>query len=170
MAFLTARLAEDEQVARRAVAQHERAVAACKAGRPADMEDLPGETAADWSGGSDEDGRGRWRQAVWAGEGFVTLCEMADEYDGATPEHMARHDPARVLAEVGAKRRIVKRHRPWREDEDDVTVSGGRLQAGQCYECEGQWVPCPTLRLLALPYAAHPGYLAEWAPTEEVPS
>lgn len=49
-------------------------------------------------------------------------------------EHIVRHDPARVLAEVEAKRRIV-------------------------FE-----VAMPVLALLALPYADHPDYREEWRP------
>jgi hypothetical protein len=38
---------------------------------------------------------------------------------------------------------------------------------GTCATCDdwyggGQDWPCPTLRLLALPYADHPGYEPEW--------
>jgi len=62
------------------------------------------------------------------------------------------------LAEVDAKRRIIDLH-------DDV--SGG---CRTCMDAElsndgpdaAAW-PCPTLRLLALPYADHPGYREEWA-------
>lgn len=59
-------------------------------------------------------------------------------------EHVRRHDPARVLAECEAKRRIVARH-----DRDDSTSFGQ---------------PCQTLRLLALPYADHSDYRPEWHP------
>lgn len=67
-------------------------------------------------------------------------------------EHIARHDPARVLAEVAAKRRIVAHIAI-------VTLSP---------------VPIPTvppelvedynrlLRLLAQPYAGRPGWREEW--------
>jgi hypothetical protein len=70
-------------------------------------------------------------------------------------EHWARHDPARVLAEVDAKRRIIAEH-PWRREPD---WPSGR----QCRQCATEW-PCNTLRLLALPYASDPGYKPEWAP------
>lgn len=49
--------------------------------------------------------------------------------------HIARHDPARVLAECEAKRRIVDESR-------------SRL----------------AMRLVALPYADHPDYREEWKP------
>ena len=66
--------------------------------------------------------------------------------------------PARVLAEVEAKRRIVEEHSDTKED---------------VHECQGYiddrrsvaiWEHCPTLRLLALPYADHPDYDEEWKP------
>lgn len=55
--------------------------------------------------------------------------------------HIARHDPARVLAECEATRRIVE----W------ATTEGHE-----------QWGVGPVLNLLALPYADHPDYRAEW--------
>lgn len=60
-------------------------------------------------------------------------------------EHIAAHDPARVLREVEAKRRIVDRYAWLREHGD----TGGTA-----------WV----LPLLALPYADRPGYREEWRP------
>jgi hypothetical protein len=89
----------------------------------------------------------------------------------ADAEHIARHNPVRALAEVAAKRQIVSRH----------TRKEGERQS-ICAECGGRewkpgvghtgldpypWVmpwPCPTLRLLALPYADREGYRKEWKP------
>jgi hypothetical protein len=79
----------------------------------------------------------------------------------ADREHIARHDPARVLAEVDAKRRILDEHKTY-----DVHSGFG---CGICafngwdkvIEPEG-W--CTTVRLLALPYADRLGYRSEWAP------
>ena len=66
--------------------------------------------------------------------------------------HIAAHDPARVLREIDAKRRIIAEH--W-------------LNGWVCDTCDDGEVPpppfpCPTLRLLALPYADRPGYREEW--------
>ncbi len=165
--FLLARLAEDEQVAKAAIRQHEAAVEAFKAGRPADMEDLPEETSACWSGGSDESQDGHWRQAVWAGDGIATVCEMLDEYDSASPAHIARHDPARVLAEVEAKRGLVELHAT------KLTARGtyeGR-DYRSCLTCDPTPPmdapnpgPCATLKLLALPFADHPECHPSWLP------
>ncbi|OKI16615.1 DUF6221 family protein [Streptomyces sp. CB03911] len=70
----------------------------------------------------------------------------------------------RALAEVDAKRCIIDEH----HDVNDgscgtcVTPSWGYPTHGSA--SPAAW-PCTTLRLLALPYAAHPNYRPEWAPT-----
>ncbi|MFH9610440.1 DUF6221 family protein [Streptomyces sp. NPDC017448] len=92
----------------------------------------------------------------WAGAGG------ADALDGAAVAHAARHDPARVLAEVEAKQRIIECHEPW-------TAANGDIICGRCGREHvdgrpGGHFPCQTLRLLALPYAAHPDYQDAWRP------
>jgi hypothetical protein len=81
--------------------------------------------------------------------------------------HIARHDPARVLAEVAAKRRIVDEHWEPTSPFDDWPTSTPGRHCPTCWD-QGerlhQRFPCPTLRLLALPYAGHPDYLEEWKP------
>ncbi|MGH3239199.1 MAG: DUF6221 family protein [Spirillospora sp.] len=65
--------------------------------------------------------------------------------------HMARHSPARVVAEVHVKRRLLELH---------SRMNG----TGVCQAC-GEHVReggCTTLRLLATPYADHPAYRATW--------
>ncbi|MFI9200191.1 DUF6221 family protein [Streptomyces sp. NPDC053048] len=61
----------------------------------------------------------------------------------ADAAHIAQHDPARVLAEVEAKRRLI-------ED-----TWGGP-------DHEDMWLH--HMRLLALPYVDHPDYREEWRP------
>lgn len=77
--------------------------------------------------------------------------------DPVDVEFVTTFDPARVLREVEAKRRIINEH-PCGEDGycyDDETHSRG---------CKWLW-PCPTLRLLALPYTDHDVYRREeWMP------
>ena len=68
---------------------------------------------------------------------------------GPWGEHFARHDPARVLAECEAKRRIVADCRHIQE-----ATSWGLL------ERHAEW----TVRVLALPHADHPDYRDEWRP------
>ncbi|GGK32137.1 hypothetical protein GCM10011583_74870 [Streptomyces camponoticapitis] len=77
-----------------------------------------------------DDGCGEWS----ARGDMVDFCQT--DLSGLPPTialHVALHDPARVLREIEAKRRILARHArdPW---------------------------PCHDLRDLALPYADHPDF------------
>ena len=66
-------------------------------------------------------------------------------------EHIARQDPARVLADVDAKRRILDEHEPGSDPCD-------------AHDASLRTIECDTIRLLALPYADHPDYREEWRP------
>jgi hypothetical protein len=91
-----------------------------------------------------------------------------DRSGGVNAEHIARHDPARVLREVEAKRRVLDRHHAGVRYEHDRHVR-------QCIGCgtEGEFDDpvtedindCPELRDMASIYADHPDYRPEWAPT-----
>ncbi|MER7541879.1 DUF6221 family protein [Spirillospora sp. NPDC127506] len=83
--------------------------------------------------------------------GFVAKAE-----NDAYAEHIARHHPARTLAEVAARRQIV----------DDYEKTAWILEQGhRTPELEAaQAVRESVLRLLALPYATHPAYREEWRP------
>jgi hypothetical protein len=63
--------------------------------------------------------------------------------------HIARHDPARTLAEVAARRTII----------DRTERSGNIKLAWVEYE-----VLAGVIRDLALPYVDQPGYREEWGP------
>lgn len=76
----------------------------------------------------------------------------------ATGRHIARQDPARVLVQVGATRRIIDLHE--REHLCSVFESAHINRRDWIFEDDEDG--CSTLRLLALPYAAHPDYRAEW--------
>jgi hypothetical protein len=81
---------------------------------------------------------------------FVVPSAMGDVYPSvADAEHIARHDPARVLREVEAKRALLEETiRPY--------LNNG-LTTGNI-----AWL---ALRLLAMPYADRPGYRREeWRP------
>jgi hypothetical protein len=68
--------------------------------------------------------------------------------------HVVRHDPARVLREVEAKRRIVEAYNEANEGKyAGLTYEQGRLDSLEL-----------ALRLLALPYADHPSYDESWRP------
>ncbi len=72
----------------------------------------------------------------------------------ATLRHSRRWDPARVLAECEAKRRIVRDYEIARDAEyGDIAAA---IADERTY---GRF-----LRLFAIPYADHPDYREEWRP------
>lgn len=81
-------------------------------------------------------------------------------------EHIAAHDPAFVLADIAAKRRIVAEHH--------LVPAAAPQPAEPAHGCEtchshseysvGAFGPCTTLKLLALPFAQHPDYQETWRP------
>ncbi len=121
----------------------------------------------------DEDGRiaraatpGPWTQSGIGEYGWGVSfsrpgagVEAEDSEQGrADAEHIAAHDPARVLREIDAKREIMGHH---------VPVGDGTVCLSYCHTRtpgEAQTWPCLTLRLLALPYLDRPGYRDEWKP------
>lgn len=124
IAFLRARLDEDEQVARMAV---ESLRCGCH----------PGAFAGAWAKQGDD-------RVIVDGDVGHSVADASGwgGLEGEVALHVARWDPARVLAEVEAKRRIL-----------DEAI---RLAS---YDGEFQF-----LEMLALPYADHPDYREEWRP------
>ncbi|WP_326779743.1 DUF6221 family protein [Streptomyces longwoodensis] len=152
--FLRARLAEDEQVARDA-ASKAAATLASAAAKEGVWEPPYTDVGLTWA--SDYD-----RVFVTCGRpGQPGLAMLADCGSGAfrlTP-HIARHDPARVLAEVRAKRMAVDAHSAC------GTGIGRCDDAGNGWEDDdGQAGGCADLAVLALPFADHPDYREEWKP------
>lgn len=107
-----------------------------------------------------------WEEAE--GTGAMILSEHAETvvYDEGRPSseeaaHMARWDPARVLAVCEAKRRIL-----------DLAAEADDIQGDLEMELPGSWTtrrrrPSIGDRIrmaLALPYADHPDYRDEWRP------
>ncbi|CBG71888.1 hypothetical protein SCAB_48371 [Streptomyces scabiei 87.22] len=73
--------------------------------------------------------------------------EVEDSDQGrADADFIAAHDPARVLCEIDAKRRIIAAYENYDREAPELDV------------------PESVLRLLALPYADRPGYREEWRP------
>lgn len=91
-------------------------------------------------------------------------------------EHIALHNPASVLADIAAKKKMLDCH------QRVLLRKGGgadyHITAWACMTCGGsdaaysdntpvlrvaRW-PCPTLRLLAEAYDWHPDYREEWRP------
>jgi hypothetical protein len=133
--FLRARLDEDEQTARAAAE----------------------ELGADWYY---DDGFVLARR-----EGDQVVTGSQDFLERERGEHIARHDPARVLADVEAKRQIIEQHKPATvsylpsRERGCVTCS-----TAQTWDAQANEANCQTLCLLALPYADHPDYRDEWRP------
>ncbi|MFI5755633.1 DUF6221 family protein [Streptomyces sp. NPDC051569] len=109
---------------------------------------------------------------ITVAEGFA----LSNRQLRATAAHIARHDPARVLREVDAKRRIVDLHGivyreiGWLENGDEE-----RSETPVCGLCAPKHShyqrrddvpkgPCLTVRLHAAAYADHPDYRKEWRP------
>ncbi|MFB7278074.1 DUF6221 family protein [Streptomyces hydrogenans] len=77
------------------------------------------------------------RDGVEAGESNISLLDLVD---------------------IDAKRRIIELHGPAEYEYADADV---------CSTCDRGGplpYPCPTLRLLALPFARHPDYAEAWRP------
>jgi len=78
--------------------------------------------------------------------------------DGAAvARHVALHDPARVLREVAAKRRVMERHR--------ADTSPYELYCGGCSDSGPRLDECPELRDLAAVYSDHPEFNQDWSAT-----
>jgi hypothetical protein len=79
-------------------------------------------------------------------------------------EHVARHDPARVLAECAAKRRLVLACRDSRPDLRFLGARPNGLADFPLTPTDQHQLAALTLALLALPYAGHHDYRPEWRP------
>ncbi|WP_326677685.1 DUF6221 family protein [Streptomyces sp. NBC_01237] len=153
--FLRARLDEDEQAARAATWDEW--------------------DSAHWTAHHRAQYDGRWVIVDHAEEGVTELTPHAAD-DAGVAQHIARHDPARVLREVEAKRRRLTRHVPERRRLTLLDVNGSATSFGfyVCTSCtpnrtieHGQEVvewPCPDVLDDALPYADHPDYRPDWRP------
>lgn len=141
IAFLTARLDEDEAVAREAASA------------------LPGDEGYGWRAVH------RYLETHPAsGESFIvdTSSELvarpasARSYDRAVADHIARHDPARVLREVAAKRAIVEAYRQSRDILMDNRQTWDLVRAA----VGAQRV---IVTQLAAVWSDHADYRREWA-------
>jgi hypothetical protein len=124
--FLRARLDEDERWA----------LGAKSSTRCLDNSDGYTEWSADEDGG----------EGVRAGH-IVVAVDPNGFMHGDCAGHIARHDPARVLAEVDTKRRII-------------AECGHMIRRDEPERSRAEWI----LRVLALPFHGHSQYRPEWAP------
>ena len=140
--FLRARLGEDEAVARAASYPHPKWI-----------------VRKPWNDPRDPNRPQVSTEMVYRPDGSGTSTGIAltppdQVYDGhKIVPHIARHDPARVLADVDAKRRIIA-------DREHIDASAGDTEWHSGYS-DGNY---DALRALALPYASHPDYRQEWKP------
>lgn len=154
--FLLARIAEDEEAAHIASEVWNAGMCDWVTGPP-----------AEWVASNGYDSGRVERTNAPAGDSGVVVYDEGSPSEGEAA-HIARHDPARVLLECEAKRRIVARHRPSGEYEPDACVvcqwdsDCEAPKQGHHYGA-GEW-PCPDMRDLASIYADHPDYQEAWKP------
>ena len=132
MAFIAARLDEDEAAARRV--------------------------------------EGTWREeAESIGVILVDGEPLIEGHITGLTAHIVRHEPARVLREVEAKRAILALHNRTHECPIGSTVQSAvkgpwLYIASEHVEVAGTEWPCTTLRQFADIWSDHPDYRAEWKP------
>jgi hypothetical protein len=102
-------------------------------------------------------GDGRWTQGGHDEPGRIEDDRGVVTYDEGSPSeeqaaHIALNDPALVLREIEAKRRVLARH--------VLSPPSGdpELPWDNIADCQydGEPWPCPDILDLALPYADHP--------------
>ena len=145
IAFLAARLDEDEAAAEAAAE----------------------DDGADWFANAKEGWDADERSVMYTGPstlrpGGTWDYPVCRSLSVGAAEHIARHDPARVLREVEAGRTILAEH--FAEDRGE-SLPGA--DCGVCYYIgtpgsPAGW-PCRTLRALAAVWSDHPDYDQEWA-------
>jgi len=74
--------------------------------------------------------------------------------------HIVRWDPARALAEIAAKRRILERHANYDFPYNPDDGPGDYAWTPSCDECHEPW-PCLDVRDVAAPYADRKGWKDE---------
>ena len=110
------------------------------------------------------------KRVAMAAAGVEGLLEWDSDVVGEGPtgpgwaEHVARHDPARVLAECSAKRRVVLACRDARPETAFVGTHPRGLDDFPAPVHGQHQLAALTLALLALPYADHRHYRPEWRP------
>ncbi|MFJ8842952.1 DUF6221 family protein [Streptomyces cyaneofuscatus] len=131
--FLRDRLSDDEQTARAAMWDEQSDV---------------------WTARPPQASYERYTIVDYCDDGVVAVTPENAFDDGVGP-HIARHDPARVLREVDAKRQLVDKYA--QVADNDIA---------EPYEYAYGWANGLGLavRLLALAYADHPAYRPDWRP------
>lgn len=149
--FLLARVAEDEAVTQAAFWDDRDMLGYGRGPRADDGR---------WSTGSHESDEERI-------DGIGITIYDEGGHNAAQAAHIARYDPARVLADCEAKRVIVAEHVIESGLSDYSRECGLGFSHGclVCHEWDGIICGrgyCETLRALAAPYADHADYREEW--------
>lgn len=112
------------------------------------------------------DGAHGWTVGIVPHDPAVGIAHLPSRAEAAADaEHIVEHDPARVLREIDAKRRMVDEVLAYEakiDGEWGCCHGADEIAAGQCPEIQPTSIT--ALRLLALPYADRPSYREEWAP------
>lgn len=126
-----------------------------------------------------DDGSGSETLADWLRRAIERDAEIAQQIvdrdswhgihvDSATvvATHINRHDPARVLRDVAAKRALLDREllfdadsQPQCQGHPGPWMNHGEYGPGYCRDYSDNW----TVRLLAQSYRGEPGWREEWA-------
>jgi len=158
IAFLGARLDEDEQIARAALTPGTRWMQG--------TQDSDHGVAAVWQ----TSGLDNWDRCS-EHAGVLNLCDDAvvavcDDFHGMTPvtngAHIARQDPHRTLREVEFKRQLLAEHSITNDSVCSTCVTGKwgyPVHGGS----DPQPYPCRTLRLLAQRDADHDDFDPAWS-------
>ncbi|TXJ78600.1 hypothetical protein E2C11_16465 [Streptomyces lavendulae] len=146
VAWLQEQLAEDERIAR---------AAANVVG--------PVRGATDWQvkkSLSDEGGE-YWSITTTPPDDLVPTVELAGGgmsgggvHEESVAAHVAAHDPARVLREIDATRRLIRAHAKWCEGRCEAKSPEGGFDAAHYW----------NIKVRAEVYSDRPGYRAEWRP------
>lgn len=97
---------------------------------------------------------GRHDQAAIKLAAPTSLIQFDGSRAAANGMHVSRHDPARVLREIDAKRQLLNLYAEVAaNDVDDVEYANGWANALGV-----------AVRLLAAPYSDRPGFREEWSP------
>ena len=120
--------------------------------------------------------RETWPTGCGVGDLPQFAIYRAEDVPSAVGGHIVRHDPARVLREIDAKRLLLADHPIVPETYPRARVGGQEVGGPHFpFGCENCHVEhdtgevhgfgyCLLWKALALPYADRPGYREEWRP------